>query len=83
MFRLGGKLTWHSSGLVSVFKSSHPQVKLCQATRKLYLDLVDKGYDIGWKQCGSLSVARCTDRMNLLKRMKAQSLYVLFLTDKL
>ena len=66
-------MTWYSSGLVSTFKSSHTQVKLCQATFKLYEELVSKGYDIGWKQCGSLSVARTLDRMAVFKRMKSQT----------
>ncbi|XP_065214392.1 pyruvate dehydrogenase phosphatase regulatory subunit, mitochondrial [Planococcus citri] len=71
--KLGGGMTWYSSGLVSVFKSSYTQVKLCQATFKLYEELVSKGHDIGWKQCGSLSIARTLDRMAVFKRMKSQT----------
>lgn len=56
-----------------MFKSSYPQVKICQATFKLYEELVAKGYDIGWKQCGSLSIARTSDRMSVFHRMKSHT----------
>ncbi|KAJ3634932.1 hypothetical protein MTP99_007873 [Tenebrio molitor] len=31
------------------------------------------GYNLGWKQCGSLNLARTRDRMTVFRRMKAQS----------
>lgn len=70
-------MTWHSSGLVGAFKPSYSQVLLAQQTINLYKELTQKGLATGWKQCGSLNVARCRDRMTQFRRMKSQSQYVL------
>ncbi|XP_006618712.1 pyruvate dehydrogenase phosphatase regulatory subunit, mitochondrial [Apis dorsata] len=72
--RLGGGTTWHTSGLVGAFKPSLAQVKLAQDSIALYKELEEKGLSTGWKQCGSLSLARTRDRMTVFKRMKAQSI---------
>lgn len=71
--RLGGGTTWHASGLVGAFKPSLAQVKLAQDSINLYKDLEKKGLPTGWKQCGSLSLARTRDRMTVFRRMKAQA----------
>ncbi|XP_075230059.1 pyruvate dehydrogenase phosphatase regulatory subunit, mitochondrial [Lycorma delicatula] len=71
--RVGGGTTWHSSGLVGVFKPTRAQVQLCQSSVKLYQQLEAEGLPTGWKQCGSLCVARTNDRMTVFRRMKAQS----------
>lgn len=73
VFRLGGGTTWHASGLVGAFKPSLAQVKLTQDSIALYQELEKKGLSTGWKQCGSLSLARTRDRMVSFRRMKAQS----------
>ncbi|KAG8039883.1 hypothetical protein G9C98_000612 [Cotesia typhae] len=67
------RTTWHSSGLVGAFKPSLFQVKLTQDSIALYKDLEARGLSTGWKQCGSLSVARTRDRMTSFRRMKAQA----------
>ncbi|XP_043527006.1 pyruvate dehydrogenase phosphatase regulatory subunit, mitochondrial isoform X2 [Frieseomelitta varia] len=72
--RLGGGTTWHTSGLVGAFKPSLAQVKLAQDSISLYKELEEKGLSTGWKQCGSLSLARTRDRMTVFRRMKAQSI---------
>ncbi|KOC63890.1 Pyruvate dehydrogenase phosphatase regulatory subunit, mitochondrial [Habropoda laboriosa] len=72
--RLGGGTTWHTSGLVGAFKPSLAQVKLAQDSIGLYKELEEKGLSTGWKQCGSLSLARTRDRMTVFRRMKAQSI---------
>lgn len=72
-FRLGGGTTWHQSGLVGVFKPSFAQVKLAKSSVNLYQQLKAEGHEIGWKQCGSLNLARTPDRMITLRRMKALS----------
>lgn len=77
IFRIGGGMTWHSSGLVGAFKPTYSQVLLAQQTIKLYEDLTSKGLKTGWKQCGSLNVARTRDRMTQFRRMKALSVWVL------
>lgn len=75
-YRIGGGMTWHSSGLVGAFKPSYSQVLLAQQTIKLYEELTAKGLKTGWKQCGSLNLARTRDRMTQFRRMKALSQYV-------
>ncbi|XP_046467486.1 pyruvate dehydrogenase phosphatase regulatory subunit, mitochondrial isoform X1 [Neodiprion pinetum] len=71
--RLGGGTTWHSSGLIGAFKPSLAQLKLAQNSIALYKALEKIGRPTGWKQCGSLSLARTKDRMTVFRRMKAQS----------
>ncbi|XP_076169845.1 pyruvate dehydrogenase phosphatase regulatory subunit, mitochondrial [Ptiloglossa arizonensis] len=72
--KIGGGTTWHTSGLVGAFKPSLAQVKLAQDSIALYKELEGKGLSTGWKQCGSLSLARTRDRMIVFRRMKAQSI---------
>ncbi|XP_031826376.1 pyruvate dehydrogenase phosphatase regulatory subunit, mitochondrial [Nomia melanderi] len=72
--RVGGGTTWHTSGLVGAFKPSLTQVKLAQDSIALYKELEERGLSTGWKQCGSLSLARTRDRMTFFRRMKAQSI---------
>lgn len=45
---------------------------------KLYKELEQKGLKTGWKQCGSLCLARSADRVTVFRRMKAKSVYVEF-----
>ncbi|XP_045462429.1 pyruvate dehydrogenase phosphatase regulatory subunit, mitochondrial isoform X1 [Harmonia axyridis] len=71
--RVGGGTTWNTSGLVGVFKPSLAQVKLTRSSVDLYETLHSKGLQTGWKQCGSLNIARTKDRMTMFRRMKAQS----------
>lgn len=71
--RVGGGTTWHSSGLIGVFKPSLSQVKLTQSSIEMYRDLESKGLNTGWKQSGSLNLARTRDRMTIFRRMKSQS----------
>lgn len=66
-------MTWNSNGLVGAFKPSFSQVLLAKQTIKLYGELAAKGLDIGWKQCGSLNLARTRDRLTHFRRMKALS----------
>ncbi|XP_065162153.1 pyruvate dehydrogenase phosphatase regulatory subunit, mitochondrial isoform X2 [Atheta coriaria] len=71
--RIGGGTTWHSSGLIGVFKPSLAQVQLTQSSIELYQELEKKGLSTGWKQNGSLNLARTRDRMTVFRRMKSQS----------
>lgn len=66
-------MTGHSSGLIGVFKPTFAQVRLAQQTIKLYKELTDRGLATGWKECGSLNLARTRDRMTVFRRMKSQS----------
>lgn len=71
--RVGGGTTWHSSGLIGAFKPSIAQVTLTKSSIELYKMLEAAGLSTGWKQCGSLNIARTRDRLVSFRRMKAQS----------
>lgn len=73
--RVGTGSRWYSSGLVGAFKPSLAQVKIAQSSIKLLKDLEALGRPTGWKQCGSLLLARTRDRMTVYRRMKSQSVY--------
>ncbi|KAJ8922390.1 hypothetical protein NQ315_004335 [Exocentrus adspersus] len=73
--RIGGGTTWHSSGLIGIFKPSLTQIKITKSSADLYKELSSKGLSTGWKQCGSLNIARTTDRMIVFRRMKAQAAF--------
>ncbi|XP_066152391.1 pyruvate dehydrogenase phosphatase regulatory subunit, mitochondrial isoform X1 [Euwallacea fornicatus] len=71
--RAGGGTTWHSSGLIGAFKPSTSQVTLTKSSIELYKQLEAAGLSTGWKQCGSLNLARTRDRLVNFRRLKAQS----------
>lgn len=64
---VGSGTCWHGSGLVGQFKSSAERVLVTYSVQ-LYKQLQEEGHDLGWKQCGSLNVARTPDRLISLKR---------------
>ncbi|KAI5640957.1 FAD dependent oxidoreductase domain-containing protein [Phthorimaea operculella] len=70
---VGAGSRWHASGLVGAFKPSYAQVRLAQSSIQLLKDLEARGRKTGWKQCGSLLLARNRDRMTVYRRMKSQS----------
>lgn len=64
--------TWHAAGLVGQLRAQESMTKLIRYSTKLYAELeADTGLATGWKQCGSLSVARTAARMTQLKRTAA------------
>ncbi|MBU7440327.1 GcvT family protein [Paraburkholderia fungorum] len=64
--------TWHAAGLVGQLRAQESMTKLIRYSTALYAELeADTGLATGWKQCGSLSVARTTERMTQLKRTAA------------
>ncbi|XP_014279894.1 pyruvate dehydrogenase phosphatase regulatory subunit, mitochondrial isoform X1 [Halyomorpha halys] len=71
---LGGAPTWNTIGLVGVFKPTLAQVRLCQTSMEMIRDLEALGLPTGWKQCGSLCLARTSDRMTVFRRMKSLSI---------
>lgn len=73
LFSIGGGSTGHTAGLVGVFKPSLAQVRLVQSTVALYKSLEEKGLPTGWRQCGSLCLAKTRDRMTVFRRMQALS----------
>ncbi|MEM5316445.1 FAD-dependent oxidoreductase [Paraburkholderia sp. JHI869] len=66
--------TWHAAGLVGQLRSQHSMTKLIRYSTALYAELeAETGLATGWKQCGSLSVARTQERMTQLKRTAASA----------
>ena len=72
--RLSGGTTWHAAGLVGQLRGYQNLTKLVQYSTELYSQLeAETGLATGWKQCGSLSVARTAERMTLLRRSAAMA----------
>ena len=67
--RLSGGTTWHAAGLVGQLRSHANMTRLIRASTELYAGLeAETGLATGWKQCGSLTVARTPERMTMLRR---------------
>ncbi len=67
--QLSSGTTWHAAGLVGQLRSHSSMTGLIQYSTKLYAELeAETGLATGWKNCGSLAVARTSERMTQLKR---------------
>ena len=71
--RLGGGSAFHTAGLIGAFKPTVVETKITEESIRLYDELTDAGYETGWKQCGSLLLARTRDRLTHFRRMRAHS----------
>ncbi|MGI9425607.1 MAG: FAD-dependent oxidoreductase, partial [Hyphomicrobiaceae bacterium] len=72
--RLSGGTTWHAAGLVGQLRAHQNMTRLIRYSTELYARLeAETGQATGWKQCGSLTVARSPERMTLLKRIAASA----------
>ena len=72
--RLSGGTTWHAAGLVGQLRGFQNLTRLIQYSTELYAGLeAETGLATGWKQCGSLSVARTPERMTYLRRSAAMA----------
>jgi 4-methylaminobutanoate oxidase (formaldehyde-forming) len=70
--RLTSGTTWHAAGLVGQLRNHESMTRLIRYSTDLYARLeAETGLGTGWKQCGSLAVARTRDRMIQLKRTAA------------
>jgi 4-methylaminobutanoate oxidase (formaldehyde-forming) len=70
--RLTCGTTWHAAGLVGQLRAHESMTRLIRYSTELYSKLeAETGLGTGWKQCGSLAVARTADRMIQLKRTAA------------
>jgi glycine cleavage system aminomethyltransferase T/glycine/D-amino acid oxidase-like deaminating enzyme len=73
-----GKLTcgttWHAAGLVGQTRATRNATRMSQYGIELYSTL-EKETELatGWKQCGSLNVAKTPERMQLIKRQMARA----------
>src|SRR5437016_4785841 len=65
--RLTGGTTWHAAGLVGQLRAHPNMTRLVQHSIALYARLeAETGQATGWKQCGSVIVARTKDRLTQL-----------------
>lgn len=66
--------TWHAAGLVGQLRSQVSMTGLIRYSTELYANLeAETGLATGWRNCGSLAVARTDDRMTVLRRMAASA----------
>ena len=62
--------TWHAAGLVTQLRATHTMTELCRYGPVLYGALKEEtGQDTGFKQNGSLQVARTPERLTEIARM--------------
>jgi glycine cleavage system aminomethyltransferase T/glycine/D-amino acid oxidase-like deaminating enzyme len=62
--------TWHAAGLVGQLRAHQNMTRLVQYSAELYARLeAETGQATGWKQCGSLLVARTPERVTLFRRV--------------
>src|ERR1041384_6707765 len=72
--QLGGGTSWHAAGLVGRLRTSNSMTRINKYTVELYSQLQQEtGHSIGWKQVGSLIVAKSEDRMIQLRRTMAMA----------
>ena len=72
--RLTGGTTWHAAGLVGQLRGYQNLTRLIRYSTELYARLeAETGLSTGWKQSGSLIVARTEERMVLLRRSAAMA----------
>ena len=72
--RLSCGTTWHAAGLVGQLRSQSSITRLIRYSTDLYARLeAETGLATGWKQCGSLAVARTAERMTVLRRSIASA----------
>src|SRR5437764_9048599 len=73
-----GKLTcgttWHAAGLVGQTRATRNATRMSRYGIELYASLEQQtGLATGWKQCGSLNVAKTPERLTLMKRQMARA----------
>ena len=69
---LAGGTTWHAAGLVGRLRTSNSMTRINKYTVELYSQIEkETGHSVGWKQVGSLIVAKSADRMIQLRRTMA------------
>src|SRR3954469_17919260 len=72
--KLGGGTSWHAAGLVGRLRTSNSMTRINKYTVELYSQLEEEtGHSVGWKQVGSLIVAKSEDRMLQLQRTMAMA----------
>jgi len=72
--RLTSGTTWHAAGLVGQMRPNRNMTAMSKYGIELYSTLeAETGLATGWKQCGSVNVARTPERMQVLKKQVAMA----------
>ena len=72
--RLTCGTTWHAAGLVGQMRANRNATRMSRYGIELYASLeAETGLATGWKQCGSVNVARTPERMKLMRRQMARA----------
>jgi glycine cleavage system aminomethyltransferase T/glycine/D-amino acid oxidase-like deaminating enzyme len=70
--RLTCGTTWHAAGLVGQMRPNRTMTRMSKYGIELYATLeAETGLATGWKQCGSVNVAKTRERMMTLRRQLA------------
>ena len=70
---LGGGTTWHVTGLMGILKPSTLETRMAVLSRDLYSKLDSRGWYTGFREVGSLWVARTEDRMLQYRQMASSA----------
>jgi glycine/D-amino acid oxidase-like deaminating enzyme/glycine cleavage system aminomethyltransferase T len=72
--RLTCGTTWHAAGLVGQMRPNRSMTRMSQYGIQLYSNLEQEtGLATGWKQCGSVNVARTPERWIVFQRQAAMA----------
>jgi len=72
--RLTCGTTWHAAGLVGQTRATRNATRMSRYGIELYSSLErETGLATGWKQCGSLNVAKTPERLTLMRRQMARA----------
>ncbi len=66
--------TWHAAGLVGQMRPNRTMTQMSRYGIELYAALeAETGLATGWKQCGSVNVAKTPERMQVLRKQLAMA----------
>ncbi len=66
--------TWHAAGLVGQMRPNRNMTRMSKYGIELYSSLeAETGLATGWKQCGSVNVAKTPERMQTLKKQASMA----------
>ncbi len=72
--KLTSGTTWHAAGLVGQMRPNRSMTQMSKYGIELYATLeAETGLATGWKQCGSVNVARTPERMRVYKKQLAMA----------
>ncbi|MEP6792484.1 MAG: FAD-dependent oxidoreductase, partial [Ramlibacter sp.] len=72
--KLTSGTTWHAAGLVGQMRPNRNMTQMSRYGIELYATLeAETGLATGWKQCGSVNVAKTPERMKVLRKQLAMA----------